>query len=286
MTARIPAVKAVILACLCFALLAQFPLRGASENKSYYTLAVLPQLPAVAIHRNWAPFVKRLAKEAGADIRLKVYQTTSQFEADVLLKGAPDFAFMNPNQAVMAWRAHGYIPLVRDKKPVAGILFARKDAPINSIQELNGKEIAFVGPKTICSIVLRHALSVAKERIHFIPRYVGTASNVFRNVILGKIPVGGTLDTSFNREPVGVRSQLRIIYKTRIIAPHPLAARPDVPAKLRQAVIEAVLGFAENKENQAMLKAVQMAEPVKADYKRDYMPLERLGLEKYVIGGK
>ncbi|MCL4493141.1 MAG: phosphate/phosphite/phosphonate ABC transporter substrate-binding protein [Nitrospirae bacterium] len=285
MNARIPVVKAVILACLCFALLPPSPLRGASEGKSSYTLAVLPQLPAVAIHRNWAPFVERLSKEVGADIQLKVYQTTSQFEADVL-KGAPDFAFMNPNQAVMAWRAHGYIPLVRDKKPVAGILFARKDAPINSIQELNGKEIAFVGPKTICSIVLRHVLSVAKGRIHFIPRYVGTASNVFRNVILGKIPVGGTLDTAFNREPVGVRSQLRIIYKTRIIAPHPLAARPDVPAKLRQAVIEAVLGFAENKENQAMLKAVQMAEPVKADYKRDYMPLERLGLEKYVIGGK
>lgn len=285
MNARIPVVKAVILACLCFALLPPSPLRGVSEGKSSYTLAVLPQLPAVAIHRNWAPFVERLSKEVGADIQLKVYQTTSQFEADVL-KGAPDFAFMNPNQAVMAWRAHGYIPLVRDKKPVAGILFARKDAPINSIQELNGKEIAFVGPKTICSIVLRHVLSVAKVRIHFIPRYVGTASNVFRNVILGKIPVGGTLDTAFNREPVGVRSQLRIIYKTRIIAPHPLAARPDVPAKLRQAVIEAVLGFAENKENQAMLKAVQMAEPVKADYKRDYMPLERLGLEKYVIGGK
>jgi phosphonate transport system substrate-binding protein len=246
-----------------------------------YTLAVVPQSPPVEIYKRWTPFVETLSKETGMSIQLKVYQSFQQFEADVM-SGVPDFAFMNPYQVVIAKNAHGYIPLVRDKKHIKGIIVVHKDSPIQSVEELNNKEMALVSPKTICSILLNHELSTDKGKINFIARYMGTANNVYRNVILWKTPAGGTLDTSLNREPAEIGAQLRIIYETSPIAPHSLAVHPRVPKNIYQAVINAVLKLSQDKTNHGMLDRIQMLEPVKASYQNDYMPIEKLSSDKNI----
>lgn len=250
------------------------------EHKETYTLSVVPQSPPLEIHERWMPFVERLSKNAGVDIQLRVYSAFQQFEDD-LMNGVPDLVFMNPYQAAVARKAQGYIPLVRDKREVKGIIFVRKDSPIRSIKELNNKEIAFVSPKTICSIILRNEL-LMEEKIQFLPRYMGTASNVYRNVILGKIPAGGTLDIPLNKEPPELRTQLRIIYETPAMASHPLSVHPRTPEKLRQAIINAVFSIARDREAHNILTEIQMPEPVKADYKRDYQSMERFMPERYV----
>ena len=174
------------------------------------------------------PFVERLSRELGINIQLKVYRKTQEFEADVL-NGVPDFALVNPYFVIQAKGAQGYTPLVRDKRSIRGIIFVRRDSPIDSIQRLNDKEVAFVGSKTICSLLLGYELS--KEKIHFTPRYMGTSSNVYRAVILGKAPAG-------------------------------------------------------DKNNHNIFEEILMLKPVKADYQRDYAPLEKLKLEKYIFGGE
>lgn len=126
---------------------------------------------------------------------------------------------------------------------------------------------------------------IGKNKIQLKPLYVVTHSNVFRNVILGKTDGGGSNTRNLNKEPQEVRDQLHILYETPGIPPHPLSAHPRVPERLRQAVINTVLRLAEDKEGQALLNAIQMSEPLRADYQRDYKPLEELVLERYVIGG-
>jgi len=127
-------------------------LNGQSTSKPYlkeqeetYVLAVPPLLPPAEVYKDWIPFVERLSKETGTDIKLKVYNTISALEDDVI-NGIPDFTFTNPYHVVVAKKAQGYVPLVRDKTPLVGILVVHKDSPINSIQDLNGKEIAFPSP--------------------------------------------------------------------------------------------------------------------------------------------
>jgi len=126
---------------------------------------------------------------------------------------------------------------------------------------------------------------MGREKIQLKPRYVVTRTNVFRNVILGKTDGGGSNTRNLNKEPQEVRNQLRILYETPGIPPHPLSAHPRIPESVRKAVINAVLNLAEDKEGQALLKAIQMSEPLRADYQRDYKPLEGLDFEKYVITG-
>lgn len=115
------------------------------EDRHVYILAVPPLLPPAQMHKDWGPFVERLSKEVGVDIQLKVYKTISELEADVI-RGVPDFTFTNPYHVVVAKKAQGYIPLVRDKTPLVGIVVVRKDSPINSIEDLDGKAIAFPAP--------------------------------------------------------------------------------------------------------------------------------------------
>jgi phosphonate transport system substrate-binding protein len=51
----------------------------------------------------------------------------------------------------------------------------------------------------------------------------------------------------------------------------------------RKAVTDAMLQLRQDATAAPLLQAVQMATPVTADYARDYQPLERLKLEKYLV---
>lgn len=135
---------------LLFALLAglaQPPEVFAAEPRTY-VIGVVPQLPPVAMHTNWAPFMDRLSADTGLAFSLKVYEKMLDFEAD-FKAGVPDFIFASPVQIVMARAAQGYTPLVRSSKRVAGILFVRKDSDVRSVRDLAGREIAFVGTKNL-----------------------------------------------------------------------------------------------------------------------------------------
>lgn len=119
----------------------------AEKDRPVYILAVSPFSPPVTIHRDWAPFVRRLSNETGADIQLNVYSTFTELE-EAIKKGVPDFAFLNPYHAVVAKKSQRYIPLVRSEEPLIGIIVTHKDSPINSIQDIQGEEIAFPAPNS------------------------------------------------------------------------------------------------------------------------------------------
>ena len=254
----------------------------AAEALRPLTVAVVPQFTSLQIHKDWTPFLERVARDSGVPLALKTYQSIPAFEAD-LLKGVPDFAFMNPYHAVMARRAAGYLPLVRDSKPLSGLLLVRRDSAVRRVKDLAGSRIAFPAPNAFSASLYMRALLAEQEGIRIEPAYVKTHSNVFRHVILGEAAAGGTIGPVFQREPAAVVEQLRVIFETPGVTPHPLAAHPRVAASQRKAVATAILGLRQDASAAALLQTVQMAEPVAADYARDYRPLERLKLDNYLV---
>lgn len=270
---------------LIFIILLTIPSLALGATRTHYILAVPTQLSPVEMHSNWAPFVERLSKETGADFSLKVYDTIAQYEAEVM-KGKPDFVFMNPYLVVKTRKLRGYIPLVRDKALLVGILVVRKDSAINSVKDLDTKEIAFPTPNAFAASLYMRALLEEKHKIRLVPRYVNSHSNVYRSVILGKTAAGGGVNKSLDKEPEEVKSQLRVLFRTPENAPHPLCAHTRVPQTFRRAVVDAIMRLAADKSNLDMLKKVQISNPVEANYERDYMPLEKLNLEKYFVSGR
>ena len=125
------------------------PLVVKAQQKTY-TIAVVPQMRASVIYERWSPFVKKLSKELGVALKIKTYPSIPEFE-DGLLRGEPDFAFMNPYHLVMTEKAQAYIPLVRNNKSLFGILVAKKNGPVKSVKDLNGKQIAFPAPNAFAA---------------------------------------------------------------------------------------------------------------------------------------
>lgn len=257
----------------------------AEEKQAVYTVAVVPQFTPTEIHRDWMPFIERLSRDTGFKFELQVVQSIPMFEAAVLA-GGPDFSFMNPYHQIMARQAQGYLPLVRDSKPLTGILVVRQDSPIKSVKELDGNEIAFPAPNSLGASLWMRAILIEQEKIKFTPLYVKTHTNVYRHVLLGKAVAGGGVNNTFSQEPAEVRTNLRILLETPGVAPHPLSAHPRVSASVRHAVTEAILKMATEPVGRALLGKVQMPNPVRADYSRDYLPLEKFRLDRYVVQEK
>lgn len=240
-----------------------------------YTLAVVPNRPALVLHKTWTPFVERLSRDAGVPLQLKLYERLATF-LDDSAAGAPDFIYSAPNMFFEAYRAQGYVPLVRGSRPLSGIVFVRKDSPYRKVEDLRGKTVAFVAPKSLCAVITRHAVETSGMRIDYTATFVGSTVNVAKMVVLRKADAGVMLDASLVSDNPDLAKELRIILQTRPLAPHVLAAHPRVPAKARERVAEAVLRMGTAEDARALLATVKIAEPVRAEYQRDYALFEAI----------
>lgn len=257
------------------------PGRMEAQEGKVYTLAVVPLSQAISTGVKWAPFVTKLSQEAGVTIRIKKYYSSiQQFESD-LKKGVPDFAYVNSFHMVVAHKTQKYIPLIRDRDPLFGILVAHKNADVHSLQDLKGRVIAFPSQNSFGSSLYMRWLLIRKEQISFKSSYVQRHDNVYQHVLLGRAAAGGGIQKTFDSQPEEIKNQLRIIYLTPPLISHPFAAHPRVPELVRTKVINAFLKLGNDPANKQLLNSIQLGNPVVADYGTDYAPLTTLGLEKF-----
>jgi len=245
-----------------------------------YSLARAPQRSELATLRDWQPLADYLTSETKYQFQLKTYPSRADFE-NSLMHGNPDFVFMSPYYHAIAYHRHGYIPLIRSNKELKGILVVRKDSPFHSVQDLQGKTFAFPSPNAFAASLHMRALLKEQEQIDFVPTYVETHDNVYRNVLVGRAAAGGGVMRTLNQEPPELRDQLRIIYETPATASHPLSVHPRVPETLRNAIVTAFLKLHTTEEGRRLLDKLKIRQPVRADQDRDYSFLSELGLDKY-----
>lgn len=265
----------------CVGHAASAPAVAAPSAVPTWTVAVVPQFQAVDIQRAWGPLLERLSRELGVKFELKMSRDIPSFEAD-FKAGKPDLAYLNPYHAVMAHQAQAYVPVVRDVTPLAGLIVVRKDAPIREVKELQGQDLSFPAPNAFGASLWIRALLTERYRLRFQPIYAKTHTNAYRLVLAGKTAAAGGIRATLDREPDEVRQQLRVLFETPAVPPHPLVMHPRVPAPLRAALVKAFDRMRADPAGQALLAGVLMPRPVPADYPRDYRPLEQLRLETYV----
>lgn len=245
---------------------------------------VVPQLAASQIYVRWTPVLEAVGHQTGLCFDLHVSPTIPDFESR-FLKGLPDFAFMNPYHQVMAYDEQGYIPLVADgKSKLEGIILVKTDSPLVSIQQLEGKKMAFPAPNAFAASLLIRSL-LARDGIDIDPVYVKSHNNVYRSIIVGDVVAGGGVNNTLDREPQEVRDQVKILYRTPEFMPHPFSANPRISPDVRMKVAQAFIDLTKTESGRTMLDGIQIPEPVLVDYKRDYLPLEKLSVKKFVVNG-
>lgn len=264
---------------------ATFSALSHAEAPVTYTFAVVPQFKPAQLYQEWNPILERLSRETGLKLKLVVPSSILKFEGE-LNQGTPDFAFMNPYQQVEAKKSHGYIPLLRDKKSLNGILVVRKDGPYKSLKDLDGKIIGFPSPNAFGASLYMRALLTEESKIKFTPRYLNNHTLVFRHVSLGHVDAGGTVNSALNDEAPEMKAQLTVLFKTPEVASHPISANPRVPASVRKSIVNALLAMQQDSEGRDLLKEIRLPNLVDANYQNDYQPLEKLNLQKYLVQEK
>ncbi len=256
------------------------PSVGATEP--VYSVGVVPQFDSRRIHNNWAPLLKEVSQRAGVRLRLVGSPSIPAFEAG-FNAGEFDFAYMNPYHSVKAHEVQGYQPLVRDvAKSLYGIIVVRKDSGIHTLEDLRGQVVAFPAPNALGAALIPRAELADKFRIPFTPRYVKSHSSVYLNVVLGQAAAGGGVQKTLAQQPAEIRNQLRVIYETSRVAPHPVVVHPRVPAQVAQRVREAFQSLSTSPVGRELLAAVPITEIGPATL-ADYEALREMGLEKHYV---
>jgi phosphonate transport system substrate-binding protein len=250
-----------------------------------YTFAIVPQFAPVDIGIRWTPLLKRLEADTGLAFQLRIFEKTLAFEED-FLRGNSDFVYLNPYHMVMAAKTQGYTPLVRGAESLSGMLVVDRDGPIKTLADLNGANVAFPSPNAFGASLYMRALLSDKERLRFTPVYVGTHQNVYRHVLLGVEMAGGGVAATLDREPPTIRTRLHALYKTPETASHPVAVHPRVPREVRDRLARALIELNKDPGGRKLLDDVELSGAMAADYARDYLPLEKLKLDRYLVVDK
>jgi len=244
-----------------------------------YVFGVVPQFEQRKLFAIWKPIIDDLERRTGLSFDLVTTLKIQDFEKE-FIQGNFDFAYMNPYHILKAVPAQGYIPLVRDKAPLRGVLVVRKDGPIRTVAELSGKVVAFPSPNALGAALLMRADLERLYHIKVTPLYVKTHSSVYLHVVKDLTAAGGGVQKSLQEQSPDIRDALRVLYTTRPLPSHPVAAHPRVPKEQREKVRRALLAMGAGPEGNELLSRIPMKE-ITAASMDDYKEMQEWGLDAY-----
>ena len=278
-------IKIKLLTLLSLLLIPAIFLRGNESAFHSYSIAIVPQTSAASIEKKWTPLLHYIKEKTGIELALEHYKTIPLFE-EGLARGTPDIAYMNPYHALRAYELSGYTPIIRDKtKLLYGQLWVHSDSEVKELADLNGRKIVFPAPNAFGASLYMRALLNTSEGIAFEASYVKTHSNVYRHVALGRAAAGGGVARTYQLESDTLKDQLRLIYQTPGVRPHPICTHPRVDSEARELIARAILEYHDlSDESRANLKTLGIPQPVRSDFETDYLVLKDLKLSAFAEG--
>ena len=255
---------------------------GDQSVTKVHTFDVVPQLTAAKIYATWSPLLQRVGQETGMCFDLRVSPTIPEFEQR-LLKGEPDFSFVNPYHAVLAYQKKKYQPLLADSQDLlTGIVVVRTDSGIKSLEDLKGKQVTFPAPNSFAASLLIRA-ELAKKKIDIHPVFVKTHSNVYRSVINKDATGGGGVNNTLDNEATEVRQQLRVLFETSAYTPHPVVTHPSISVSIRERFLKSMDKLTQDEEGRKILEGINLQKPQAVTYAKHYKALESLQLDKFLV---
>lgn len=212
---------------------------GQAAAETERSFGVVPQQSTTAAAQRWQPLLNHLVQQTGTDLRFATASTITEFE-ERCLKGSYDYIYVNPLLYQELHRRVGYRALVRDERPLEGIIVVRADGP-QTLAELSQKTLAFPAPRALGATLLTRADLKQAGVTHGVI-YLGSHESAYQAVLQGEYIAAGGVQRSFDLLPEAQRRQLRILHRTRPVMSHVIAVHPRVPAgemnRLRQELLQ------------------------------------------------
>ena len=239
-----------------------------------FTFGVGPQQSTIALAKRWVPIFEYLSRKSGVDVRFATARDIPTFQRD-MRAGKYDFAYINPYHYTLFRKSAGYDAFAQEASAaLTGILVVRRNAPIHSLRDLNGKQLAFPAPGALTATVLPMN-RLEQQNVHVTPHYVKSHDSVYLSVAKGLYAAGGGESRTFHLMDPAVRDQLRILWTAPPLPPFLFAANPRVPADVVRRLQGAMLHMADDAEGRELLRAVNF-KGIRAAKDSDYDAVRKL----------
>ncbi len=229
------------------------------DKQEVISFGIVPQQSASQLAKTWGPIMRYLEAETGLRIIFRTAPDIPTFEQR-LYEGEYDIAYMNPFHFTVFNRQPGYRALAKAKdKKIHGIIVVRKDSDIKTLNDLQGKEMAFPAPAAFAATVLPLA-NFKVQGIGIKTNYVLSHDSVYRTVAKGIFAAGGGVMRTFKSVDPKVSQELRVLWTTPGYTPHAIAFHPRVNSKQLAAIKQAVVEMHLSEQGKYLLKRVSIKE--------------------------
>lgn len=242
---------AVISALLGVAASLAVPGMAVAQEKPY-GFNVLNQRSIALTAQYWNPILTYVTAKTGIPLELKLAKTAKEGNA-LAEKGAYDFLYTNhfftPDRDKL-----GYRVIARPAGPgIKSQIVVPADSPVQTLSDLNGKDVAFVSPDGYTGYWLpMDALLAAKVKVNVV--FTGNQEASSAQLKVNKVAAAGVNSTIMARYGRREAFEYRALWTSDLYQDLCIMANPKVPQDKTTALVNALVGMLKDPQGRKILE--------------------------------
>jgi phosphonate transport system substrate-binding protein len=226
------------------------PEAAAQQTYSFY---VLHQRTVSLTAQYWNPILTYVGRKSGVPLELKLAKTAQEGNAKAEA-GAYDFLYTNHFFTPERDRL-GYKVIARPAGPgIRSQIVVPVDSSIQSLQDLQGKEVAFVSRDGFTGYWLPFD-ALLRAKVDFKPVFTGNQEASSTQLRVNKVAAAGVNSSVMERYGRRESFEYRALWTSEIYQDLCIMANPKVPADKVAAVKATLIGMARDPEGRKVLEA-------------------------------
>jgi phosphonate transport system substrate-binding protein len=218
-----------------------------------YAFNVLNQRSVALTSQYWNPILIYVTKKTGVPLELKLARTTKEANA-LAEQGAYHFIYTNHFFTPERDRL-GYRVIARPAGPgIRGQIVVPADSAIKSLQELNGKEVAFSSPDAFAAYWLPMD-ALLKGKVNVKPVFTANQEAGLAQLKIGTVAAAGMNDQIVQRYARREGFEYRLLWNSELYNDLCIMASPKVPPAKVAAVRDALIGMTNDPEGRKVIEA-------------------------------
>lgn len=218
-----------------------------------YKFYVLNQRSVALTAQYWNPILTYVGRKSGVPLELKLAKTPQ--EGNIIAeKGGYDFQYTNhfftPERDRLGWKV-----IARPAGPgIPSQIVVPEDSPIQTLQDLDGKDVAFVSPDAFLGYwVPMDALLRAKVKVNGL--FTGNQEASSAQLKVKKVAAAGVNSSVLARYARRESFAYRAVWTSEAYLDLCIMANPKVPADKVAAVRAALINMVRDPEGRKVLEA-------------------------------
>ena len=242
-----------------------------------YGFNVLNQRSVALTAQYWNPILIYVSRKSGVPLELKLAKTTKEGNA-LAEQGAYDFLYTNhfftPERDRLGFRV-----IARPAgRGIQGQIVVPQDSPIRSLQELNGKEVAFPSPDAFAAYFLPMD-ALIKSKVDVKPVFTSNQEASLAQLKIGTVAAAAVNDQIIQRYARREGFEYRLLWNSELYNDLCIMASPKLPKEKVAAVRDAFVNMMSDPEGRKVLEAG--AELLKIRDKLGFIAADNRDYENY-----